>query len=393
MANFQESRFLGLSSRTVGMGIVAIIVVVGLFFIPETVKFLFDAKPRQGKPRGAVTEKVAGRVETDRAGLSPDALNQLRADMTKPKAVSVKAPRREAEDDDSSKGEGFFAGWNLHVQAGTQGHENAPIPTGLTFDRIASKDGLAFIKKGRSDINRFFSRERLPTTSIQDAAHPLVVELDGVSAATAKGASAEDVGMRIKVAHVRALKGMYKAGADRGFLMRWLELPIIKFIDERGGVGAVRKIRAAFAPQMMLVDLSVRQRQRRGWGVDGRTPISAMSEMSFKGADVDRVVVFANGKQVRVVRFGKMGADDARTMRFNGDAYGVWSFVAYDKYGARPFTKSYSFYPRVRNFRQLSNGTYQIAFLPGSARNSLDRFFYAGGSGRPVSHDAAFSKF
>jgi hypothetical protein len=375
------------------MGIVAILVVVGLFFIPETVKFLFDAKPRPAKPRVAATEKAPARVETDRAGLSPDALNQLRADVTKPKAVGVKASKKEVEDDDSSKGEGFFAGWNLNVQAGTQGNDHVQIPSGLTFDRIASKEGAAFIKKGRGDISRFFSRERLPSSAIKDAAQPLVVELDGVAAAATKGAPVEEIGMRVKIAHVRALKGMYKAGADRGFLMRWLELPIIRFIDDRGGVGAIRKIRAAFSPRMVLVDLSVRQRQMRGWGVDGRTPISAMAEMSFKGSDVDRIVVFANGKQVRVVRFGKVGADDSRTVRFNGDAYGVWSFVAYDRYGARPYTKSYSFYPRVMNFRQTPNGTYQIAFLPGSARNSLDRFFYAGGSGRPVSRDAVVSKF
>jgi hypothetical protein len=393
MSNFQESRFLGLSSRAIGMGVVAVAVVVGLFFIPETVKFLFDAKPRQAKQRVVGSEKVGTRAESDRAGLSPDALNQLRADVSKPKATNVKSSRRETEDDDSSKGEGFFSGWNLHVRAGTQGHENASIPTGLSFDRISSKDGVAFIKKGRSDINRFFQRERLPTSSIQDAAHPLLVELDGVASAASKGTSADEIGMRVKLAHVRALKGMFKAGADRGFLMRWLELPLIKFIDDRGGVGAVRKIRTAFAPRMMLVDLSVRQRAVRGWGVDGRSPSTASAEMSFKGSDIDRVVVFANGKQVRVMRFGKTGMDDTRTHRFNGDAYGVWSFVAYDKYGARPYVKSYSFYPRVRNFRQAPNGTYQIGFLPGSGRNSLDRFFYVGGSGRPNSRDPVVSKF
>jgi hypothetical protein len=115
--------------------------------------------------------------------------------------------------------------------------------------------------------------------------------------------------------------------------------------------------------------------------------------MSFKGSDIDRIVVFANGKQVRSVKFGKMGKDEVRTMRFNGDAYGVWSFVAYDKYGARPFTKSYSFYPRVRTFRRAPNGSYLIGFLPGSARNSLDRFFYVGGSSRAKNPDAVVSKF
>jgi hypothetical protein len=393
MANFEESRFLGLSPRAIGMGIVAVGVVVGLFFIPETVKFLFDSKPRQSKARIASTDKVEKSSDAERAGLSPDALNQLRADIAKPKAASSKSGRREVGEEDTAKGDGFFSGWNFRVQAGTSGRDVAHIPPSLTFERISSKDGIAFIKRGKVDVSRFFRRERLSSPAIQEAAQPFVVELDGVSAAAAKGLSADEIGMAIKVAHVKALQGMYRAGADRAFLMRWLELPIVRFVDDRGGVGAIRKIRAGFAPSVLLVDLKVRQRPTRGWGFDARSPVSASAEMAFKGGDIDRVVVYANGKQVRTVKFGKRGSDGVRTVRFNGDAYGVWSFVAYDKYGARPFTKSYSFYPRARTFQRSPNGTYLIGFLPGSARNSLDRFFYVGGSGRATNRDPVVSKF
>jgi hypothetical protein len=75
MANFQDSRFFGMSPRAVLAGVIAVAVVVGLFFIPETVKFLFDAKPRQNKERVAVNaeKKVAKPTTTDvdRAALTP----------------------------------------------------------------------------------------------------------------------------------------------------------------------------------------------------------------------------------------------------------------------------------------------------------------------------------
>jgi hypothetical protein len=114
-----------------------------------------------------------------------------------------------------------------------------------------------------------------------------------------------------------------------------------------------------------------------------------------KGTDIDRIVVYANGKQVRDMRMAQASFSDVRTVTVGGDAYGVWSFVVYDKYGTRPYTKSYSFYPRVRAFSQAPDGTYQIAFMQGSARNSLDRYFFAGASSRPsmTSRDPFIARF
>jgi hypothetical protein len=64
-----------------------------------------------------------------------------------------------------------------------------------------------------------------------------------------------------------------------------------------------------------------------------------------------------------------------------GDATGVWSFVALDRFGARPYSKSYAFYPRVQSFLQNPNGDYEIDFQPDSAPNSLDKYFFIGSSG------------
>jgi hypothetical protein len=84
---------------------------------------------------------------------------------------------------------------------------------------------------------------------------------------------------------------------------------------------------------------------------------------------------------------------EPRSVRVTGDASGVLTVVAYDSFGARPYSKSYSFYPKVSVFRQERDGSFQIGFLPGSARNSLDRFFLVGASSRRRPSDSTISTF
>ncbi len=397
MANFQDSRFFGISPRAVGMSVLAIAIVVGLFFIPETVKFLFDSKPRAAKAdKVVVSERSKPSTEVARAALSPDALSSIQSEVAKPQSAAVNAPakgsRRDVDADDSKSG-GFFSGWNFGVKAGTQGGEVVPIPSGLTFDRIASKEGQAFVKKGLPELNRFFRRERLSPSSIQDAAQPLILELQSVGSISGKGAQPDEIANRVRSIHIQTVRDMRRAGADRGVMLRWLELPLVRFIDDRGGVGAARRIKAGFAPKFALSDVKIRQPFNRGWSVDGRSPISLIAEFSVQGTDIDKIVAYANGKIVRTMKLGRLPSGENRTFRFNGDAYGVWTFAAYDRYGVRPFVKSYSFYPRARVFSQSPDGTYQIGFMPGSAPNSLDRFFYVGGSSRPGVRDPMVSRF
>jgi len=392
-----------MSPRAVLAGVIAVAVVVGLFFIPETVKFLFDAKPKQSKERVAVNmEKQVAKpatLEVDRAALAPDSLNQVRSEVARAKAgstaSSAKPNKKLSEGDESSRSDGLFSGWNFRVKAGTPGGESSQLPQGLTMERIASKEGVAFLRRGGADIRRFVKSERVERTEISDIADAFTAELEAVASGTAKGTTVEEVSNRLRSTHVATLRAMYRAGADRGFLMRWIEVPVVKLIDDRGGVGAVRKLRASFAPRISLSDVSVRQRQMRGWGADGRAPASVRLELSVKGSDIDRIVVYANGKQVRDMRIAPASFSDVRTVNVGGDAYGVWSFVVHDKYGTRPYTKSYSFYPRVRAFSQAPDGTYQIAFMQGSARNSLDRYFFAGASSRPsmASRDPFIARF
>lgn len=404
MGNFQDSRFLGVSPRAVGMTVVIALVTVGFFFIPEAVKIFLDGKPKSSGERQKIErveaprEKVAKQsVDAPKAAESSDSLLALNTEIASQKnsttSQAPKSAKKVSESDEGRRG-GFFSGWNFQVKAPRDDGSEVSGPAQFSFDRVNSKEAQTFFKQGQASITKFFKRERGPTTAIQDAAQPIVDEVVSIADGEVRNLSVEEIGNHLREAHVDSLRAMYAAGADRGLLMRWIDLPVIKFIDEQGGVNAVRKMRVGFAPKLVLTDLSVRQRRTQGWGVDGRTPAALRAEVSISGSDIERVEVFANGRQVRVMKFpGRGGANEIKKVRVNGDAYGVWSFVAYDRYGGRPYTKSYSFYPRIKTFQQGQDGTYRIAFVPGSARNSLDRFFYAGGSGRRRASDPSISHF
>lgn len=425
MGNFQESRFLGLSPRAIGLTLVSIVIVVALFFMPEGVKLLFDGKLREGKARirneapqakSPQAQNKASRNSSDdrdvRAALSSNALESdapkvsrtSSSETTKePQLKEVRAPQRRAASEDaldipkapSNKG-GILSGWDFSVKARRSMSDNVvEEPKSLPFEKIVSKDGINFLKQGRGAIPQFLKSESLSISLVEDSIEPLEREIDSVVAGnTGSTENPQETATRLRMAHVAALRGLIAAGADRGVLLRWLDIPVIKFIDKQGGVRAARRIRDAFEPRMTLVDVTVRQRIQRGWGSNGQEPAYISGEMSVFSSDVQKVVVFANGKMINSYNLAYGSPGEPRSVRIDGEASGVWTFVAYDTFGARPYSKSYSFYPKASVFRQDSEGKFQIAFLPGSARNSLDRFFLVGTSARKqLQSDASFTMF
>jgi EAL and modified HD-GYP domain-containing signal transduction protein len=122
-------------------------------------------------------------------------------------------------------------------------------------------------------------------------------------------------------------------------------------------------------------------------------PKRTVLEFEVRGSDVDRLTVYSNGRLVRTLRVGHARGSGPRSVRINGNAYESLTVVAHDAFGARSYAKNYAFYPRVQVFRQGSNGKYEIGFLPGSARNSLDRFFFIGGSGKVQNQDPLIATF
>jgi hypothetical protein len=403
MANFQESRFLGISPRTLGLGIVAVGVVVGLFFIPETVKFLFDAKPRASRERVALSRQPVQKqraADDAKAALAPDSLSELNSRMQRVDGSREPSERGTGTGGKLTRkvgdsGEGIFSGLNFQVKANHGGASSIDVPSTLSFDRLLSKEGASFFKRGRAAIKPFLRREGLDGTVAEEAVAPLLADIDLVASATAKNTSVstEDLGARLRQNHARALRGLRSAGADRGTLMRWLELPVIQFIDQRGDVMAARRIRSRFVPAVQLTDLRVRDQYGASRG--GASGSTEQFKATFRvyGTDVEQLAVYTNGRLLKSVKLPNASGKRDRTVALAGDARGVVTVIAYDAYGARPFAKNYAFSPRVRVFRRDQNGVYQIGFLPGSAQDSLDRFFYVGGTKSAATTDPMIAQF
>lgn len=405
MANFGQTRFLGLTPRAVGLTIVAGAIIVGLFFMPEGFKLLFDGKPRASREQNAATQAPKQSTPSKqnnpspRAALSREGLSSISADTEQKKSSSepardvqkVSKRGRDSEETASSNKAGIFSGWDFSVKARPDSGGRVDVPSALSFEKLVSREGVNFFKQGRSAIPRFLKQEGLLGGPAEDAIQPLQSEMNAVISGENK-ASSQEVANKLRAAHMAAINGLQVAGADRGVLLRWLEIPVVRFIDSKGGVKAAHRFRQAFVPGMTLKDLSVRQRRQRGF-FSGSGPTQFRAEFAVTGSDVQKIVAYSNGKVVRSVKFSRTKAGEPRSFKINGDATGVWTVVAYDTFGAQPYSKSYSFFPKAQVFQQQRDGSFRIAFLPGSGRNSLDRFFLVGVTARQRPSDSVISTF
>jgi hypothetical protein len=401
MAQFQDSGFFGFSGKTLWVSLAVTGVVVGLFFIPGTVKFLMSSRangskaPAQQAQSVVATTKVNSAAEqnvsTARGSLSPVALRNISetlkegANQPAPASASVgnKAPVGSKKSEASeSKGEGMFAGWDFKVKAGLGSSTGGTIPSGVAMDRLSSKETQRFFQRSRGALIKFGARNFAKGARGNTAVLQYVAIVDEVANGVAKGSQEEkDLPALLKNQHVATLRGMASAGADRGVLLDWLMIPVVSFVDGGTGVNAQGKLLEVFAPRVVLRSVNIKQKRERF----GRYPVKPQArlkaEVAVKGSDVSFVSVVSGGRTLREVRPPRADMNGYRIFRVTGDATGVWSFVVNDKYGGPAYRKSYTFYPRVYRFRQKRDGTYDVAFRPGTASNSLDKYFFLGAAG------------
>jgi hypothetical protein len=398
MAHFQESRFLGLSGRTIIVTLLIVVAVVGLFFIPETIKFALNSSGKSGEKRASVDTRARKEVKdkeavlADRGALSPDALKAINSSVGATPTPSRSAPTARNETSDGER-PSLFSGWNFKVKAGEPNGAAVQVPSSMSLDKLGSKDFQNVLKQSQGDVKMFIKKRLGKNIEAESVVLSFMDQMDLAARESAKGMSSKELLSGLHDLHVSTIQALSRSGLDRGVILEWLRIPLVAFVDDRVGVHAQEKVRDYFVPRLTLRTVNVRQRRTQGWGMDGRSAATARVELGFKGTDVEKVMVYANGRKIAEFPGPRNSADMSRMARAAGDAHGVWTFVAYDRFGARPFWKSYSFYPKARRFRQNRNGEYMIAFKPNSAPNSLDRFFLVGSSVLRQSSDSMVSTF
>lgn len=397
MAHFQDSRFLGISGRAVGVTFVIVAVVVGLFFIPEAIKFALNSSSRAGMSRSASTaaKPVKSSEDSERASL---ALNELRAINSAVDEGEVRTPPKGGEvksttqDSDVEPRPGFFSSLSRRGGA-SRSSEKSVIPSGLTLDKLGSKDFQGLVKQAEREVATLVKKQFASNAEAQEVMTSYLKQLELAAKENGDGRASRQLVAGLQQLQVTTIQALSRAGADRGLILDWLNVPVVGFLDEQIGLFAREKVKNYFVPRLTLTSVKVRQRRSGGFGPDARTPASLRVEVSYKGSDIDRVEAFANG---RLIATGKMPAkkgSSERVLKAVGEAQGVWTFVAYDRYGAKSYWKSYSFYPRVRRFPQSNSGEYLVSFRPQSAPNSLDRYFMVGSSTLRQSSDSTIAVF
>ena len=404
MANFQDSRFLGFSSRTLWVSLGVLAVVVGLFFIPKAIQFKFSPRAPQAAPQAAAAQRpaavakvkapVATPEEDQRAALAPGSLREISEDLNEQvvKKPKSKQKSKAAEPDSGGSSGGFFSGWNIRVKArGDSAPKDAP--KGVAMDSLGSREAAAFFKRGRGDLFRFLDRNGVRDAGAREAVQELLTNVDVVANGIGKNNDPAEISSALAKQHIQVIRSLQNAGLDRGSLLEWLDLSVIRVLDAGRAGGVTRQLQDSFAPRIVLRNLTVRQRDSRS--SDGRVNVSLTGEMAVHGTDVAVIGIYKSGQLIREIRPSKPDSEGFRSFRINGDGMGVWGFLAHDKYGSATFAKTYSFYPRVRRFRVADDGTFDIAFSSRSARNSLDRYFAVAtaGSGAQRSSDPSVTVF
>ena len=403
MGNFQDSRFFGFSGRTIWVTVLIGGIVVGLFFIPETIKFALYSKKSPVAGRSASESKRAAKSENAKASLSPEALKAIsstvssnQAPATAPSQQPPKqgAGKKSSDAADDGDRPGLFSGWDFRVKASEAGGGVTQVPPSLTLEKIGSKEFQALVRRSQADVRRFNKKYARRIRQAPEITSTFLDQLELASRDSAKGLAPQVLLEGLQDLHVSTIKALAQAGADRGVVLEWLKLPMVAFLDDRVGLHAMEKIKGYFVPRIFLKKVTVREGLSNGWGADGRSPVSLRAEVDVRGTDVEKIVVYNNGKKVMETRGANIGSDGAKVVKMRGDAYGVWTIVAEDRFGSNTYWRSYSFYPKARRFRQKDNGEYVIAFRRDSAPNSLDRYFLVGSSKlRQPSSEATISMF
>jgi hypothetical protein len=404
MANFGDSRF-GFSSKTIWVSLAVVGVVVGLFFIPALINGQFAnrhggqrAQNRQATPQkppapqNAQPSEPQGGSQQDRAALNSDSLmgvqSTVRQEQGGGTAAQKPQQKRLGDVDPNPSDEGFFSGFKVSARG-----DDAKYVKGFSLDKLGNKEGQTFFKRGSADATRFIEKNAFSDPTARNAALALVAGMDRVAAGIGKNVNPQEVGASLVELHTSALRAMSATLGDRGLILDWLQIPAVKVIESSTGGVNERALQDRFAPRILIRSLTIRQRQANDGSYDPSAKATVSAEIAVKGSDVDQIGFAIGGQHQRDIRLSRPGRDGYRSFKVNGDGFGLWSFVAYDKYGARPFTKNYAFFPRVQRFSQAQDGTFAIAFTPTSAKNSLDRFFAVSQTVAQGSRDPAIGTF
>lgn len=400
MTSFSSKRRGNKTSLIVSIAVVAL--VVGLFFLPEVLNF-----------RGAVTEIAVNELKESAIEKGQEALDEL--DGFKRAALKVQLKDTEfgsefdddffnAEEPSSETSEVELeeeSAEEPYVEVSdTDSEEKDSEELELDEEELRSDEALDPKEEARKVVAEegisweVIQREEIQAelTKARDTAVTLVANLDSkhsrsifhlhnfidgsnrlLEGNTADYMQAEQAALYIEGLDKAVTDAFSKDKIERETYLSWEAVALNGLFGHERAEGYKKALRPSFAPRLSLEALEISETRDKGRRVRGMSP-TAVLKAHLYGDDVAHVHLYRDQEFIEEVSIGASDKEGKRSLTFSSPkvpADGLLTLVVYDRLG-EVYSKTYSFYPRVRQFR-WNQGRYELPFGKGDPR--LDPYF------------------
>lgn len=372
------SRFNKSSVLVTGL---VVVMVVGLFFIPELVDFQFSGSSSRSSESPLATsanvdqsERRVVRVQEPPA-VSP--LAQVSALIDNgyiDRLVQERAGRTPGSTSDSAATENALAG------------------RAVSWSDIREGEVKTTLYTARDDASKLAAQLPVRFVNSKFALLSLVSGIDMILS-NAQGSMQPQQGLEYLEWLSQSVNDtMIREGVERADFVAWKNVNLGPLLQASRAHREKAQIHMAFSPQLTLDRVTVFKPADRFGHYQQKGPVNVNIAGHFKSRDVKRIAIFGNGRFMREVFYGpgdKEGESGFSLIEVDGTQ--VITFKVWDVNGS-VYEKSYLFYPKARRFA-WSPVTYFFAVPFKFGDPNVDRFFRYHGAGNKSERERAYGVF
>lgn len=357
----------GFSFKSLVLAIIAVIVVLALFFIPEIIQL-------QRSISG--TTKVVSALKTFKTATAKAPSDQNESQLSRIASLidsgyleRISSGQAEPENKTESKATTAADGdKNIKQVAVAVPAVAESSPDQITWKAIKSKNSKTAIKKAQGQISKILQTIPTYNSASRFALANFINGLERLQDAnTEKTLSAKDAQKLIEKLYSASLNALVSDTVDQLTYKRFSGIDFGPAL--RQGSALLSGQATTFNPQLTITGVSV---AKRGRAVD--SPIMVSFEGFIVGDDVVQIEMISDGVRFDDIvpkKVDPSGYRNFKVKRF--ELSGKVLLKVVDRNG-RVFQKLYSFYPRAKIF-EVKSGKFTIPKASSEYDARLDRFF------------------
>ena len=363
---------------------IVLLVVVGLFFIPELIDFQRSLSGAKKEIPPAAVSTIAPLTEEMKAveELTPekgpgifdritDMANNFWEDSFGEPVWKKKAERGGHSGSESAKRQ------NLALEAGSiLGGQS------ISWNMLHSSESTGVFKSALRDAQKL--AKALPE-QYQESRYALLNFAGGISrvlGANDKTMSAEDAVAYIEHLDMAVTDALLRERVERSDFVKWAEVSLEPVLSQGRSQRYKTRALPSFDPRLSLTEVLVKQKPGPQSRFDPRGKALVRFEGYVMGRDTETIFVTINGREVRKVSLRKRpDAQGRRSFKVPPmNARAIIGLNIYDKDGAR-YSRFYDFYRVASRFHWDADhgGAFVLPFEEGDPR--VDWIFRIGGTG------------